>query len=289
MPEDLLLFGLRLVGILIVAFFAQRLFRSFIRRGVSKMVSRSAYHSVDAAHQREETLVQVFGAVSYIVIWSLALLTIFSEVGINLVPFIATAGVLGIAVGFGAQYLVKDILTGLTMLFEDQYRIGDIVCLDTTCGVVEGITLRKTSLRDLDGVLFHVPHGDVKRVSNKSAGFARFNITMGVAYQTDIRHVTEVINRVGGVLATDPAWRAYIKKPPAFVRVIDFTDSAVLIRIQGETIAGQQWGVEGEMRKRIKEAFEEEKIEIPLHQVVVHQVSPPATPRTPRARKPKVV
>ena len=191
----------------------------------------------------------------------IVIMAILNEMGLSVGPLLAGAGILGLAVGFGGQYLIRDFFTGFFMIIENQYRIGDAVSLDQTSGVVENISLRMTTLRDLDGTVHFVPHGDIKRVANLSMDFARINLNVRVAYQTHLEKAIEVINTTGMELAEDPLWKAFIIKPPQFLRVEDFLDSGVVMKILGETVALKQWEVTGELRKRIKVSFEREGIE----------------------------
>lgn len=146
-----------------------------------------------------------------------------------------------------------------------------MVNFDNVGGLVEEISLRMTTLRDLDGTVHHVPHGDIKKVSNLSKNFARVNLNIGVAYNTNLEHVIEVVNRTGNELAQDKQYKPLIIQPPQFLRVDDFADSAIVIKILGETKPLKQWEVTGEFRKRIKIAFDKEGIEIPFPQRVIHQ------------------
>ena len=176
-----------------------------------------------------------------------------------------------VALGFGGQYLIRDLIGGLFIIMENQYRIGDVVCFDGTCGLVEDISLRMTTLRDLDGTVHHVPHGEIKKTSNLSKYFARVNLNVGISYNANLEQVISVVNKVGKELAEDSEWKEHILKPPQFLRVDDFGDSAIMIKILGETKPLKQWDVAGELRKRIKIAFDREKIEIPFPQRVIHQ------------------
>jgi len=196
---------------------------------------------------------------------------LLSEVGIDIGPLIAAAGVAGLALGFGAQYLIRDVIAGLFIILENQYRVGDVVCSGGTCGSVEDITLRMTTLRDLDGTVHHIPHGEMATISNLSKNFARVNLDLGVSYDVDLEKVIEVVNKIGNNLAEDPKWKESITKAPQFLRVNDFADSAVMIKILGETKPLKQWEVTGELRKRLKIAFDKEGIEIPFPQMVIHQ------------------
>jgi small conductance mechanosensitive channel len=196
-------------------------------------------------------------------------LMVLAELSINIGPLIAAAGVAGLAFGFGGQYLIKDLISGFFIILENQYRIGDVVCFDTTCGLVEDISLRATILRDLDGVVHHVPHGSIVRVANMSKQFARVNLDIGVSYEADLEQVIVVINETGRELAEAESWKDKTLKPIEFARVESFADSAIIVKVLGETVPLEQWAVAGEFRKRIKLAFDRAGIEIPFPQRVV--------------------
>lgn len=263
--------GIKIVAILIIAYIANLFAGIFIEKSIRKLVPPKHFLSLEAEKKREDTLIRIIFGFSIIMIWIVALLMVFQEFGLAIAPFLATLGIAGVAVGFGGQYLIKDIISGLFIIIENQYRIGDVVCFGETCGLVEDISLRKTILRDLDGKVHHVPHGEVKITSNLSKDFARVNFNIGVSYNADLGKVIEVVNSVGKEVAQDPVWKDHIIKTPEFLRVDDFADSAVIIKILGETKPLKQWDVTAELRKRIKIAFDKEGIEIPFPQVVLHK------------------
>jgi small conductance mechanosensitive channel len=196
---------------------------------------------------------------------------ILQEIGIPIGPLLAGAGIIGIAVGFGGQYLIKDLISGFFIFMENQYRIGDVVSFNDTSGLVEDITLRITTLRDMDGTVHHIPHGEITKVSNMSKYFARVNLNIGISYNSDIEHVIRVVNQIGLEMSEDPIWKEAIINPPQFLRIDNFADSSIIIKIVGDTQPLKQWDVTGELRKRIKITFDKEKIEIPFPQLVVHQ------------------
>ena len=198
---------------------------------------------------------------------------ILSEFGINIGPIIATAGVAGLAFGFGGQYLIRDIISGLFIILENQYRVGDVISLNNVAGLVEKINLRLTIIRDLDGTVHYIPNGEVKIASNLSNGFSSINIDLGVGYNSDLEKVEKVINKVGKDLTEDPKWNKDIKSTPKFIRVEKFADSAIIVKVLGDTKPLRQWDVAGEFRKRVKIAFDQEGIEIPFPQMVVHNAS----------------
>lgn len=254
-----------ILGAIIIRFISGRLIARVIRRFV-----RRGHGTKLAEDKRENTLIQVAGGTVSIVVWLVAGMMLLSEFGIAIGPVLAAAGVVGLAVGFGGQYLIRDLISGAFVILENQYRTGDVVSIGATSGLVEGITLRMTTLRDLDGTVHHIPHGEIKTVANLSKGFSRVNINIGVSYDSNLEHVIEVVNRVGKELAEDAAWKEHIMTPPAFLRVEDFADSAIIIKILGDTAPIKQWEVAGELRKRLKVAFDAEGIEIPFPQQVLH-------------------
>ncbi|GIZ08130.1 mechanosensitive ion channel family protein [Flavobacterium sp. UMI-01] len=263
--------GIKVLFIAIGAYFIHKILVRFIAKAVRIAVRPEKHQTKEAEEKRENTLIQIFTTTSKIAIITISSLMILSEFGIEIAPIIAAAGIVGLAFGFGGQYLIRDVISGLFIILENQYRIGDVVKFDVLGGAVEQISLRKTTLRDIDGTVHHIPHGEIKSVSNLSKDYARVNLDMGVGYATDLEHLITVINQVGNSIAEDPEWKDFIIKAPQFLRVNDFADSAIMVKILGETIAHRQFDVTGELRKRLKIAFDKEGIEIPFPQVVVHQ------------------
>lgn len=263
--------GIKVLVILIVGFLLTKISRIFIEKIIRRAIKARGVLSADAETKREDTLISIFSETARVVVWILTAMLILSEIGIDIAPLIAGAGIIGLAFGFGGQYLIKDLISGFFIILENQYRIGDVVCFDTKCGLVEGIRLRTTTLRDLDGIVHHVPNGEIKIASNLSKVFSRVNLNIGVSYSADLEKVEKIVNETGNALAKDPKWKDLIISPPQFLRVDEFADSAVVIKILGDTQPLQQWSVTGELRKRIKVAFDKEGIEIPFPQVTVHQ------------------
>jgi len=267
----LLQHGIKIVVIAIAAWLLNKIFCRIIERAVRIAVVRDAGMSEEAEKKREDTLIRIFTGATSILISILAILMILQEAGLKIGPILASAGIAGLAFGFGGQYLIKDIITGLFLILENQYRIGDVININGTGGLVQDISLRKTTLRDIDGTLHHIPHGSITMVSNMSKDFARVNLDVGVAYSTDLEHVISVVNKTGNELAADPLFSDSIISPPQFLRINAFEDSAIVIKILGDTKPLKQWDVTGELRKRLKIAFDREGIEIPFPQRVVHQ------------------
>lgn len=267
----LLTHGLKIVVILGGAYIFRRLAGMVVEKIIRKAIVGDKFLPPEAEKKREDTLITVFEGTTKVIIWLIALFMIVAELGVNIGPLLAGAGVAGLAIGFGAQYIIRDFLSGLFIILENQYRVGDIVCIETTCGLVEDINLRMTVLRDIDGGVHHIPNGEIKKASNLSKGFARVNLNIGIAYNSDLEKAIQVVNQVGQEIAKDSQWREAIIQAPQFLRVDDFADSAVMIKILGETKPLKQWEVAGELRKRIKIAFDKEGIEIPFPQRVIHQ------------------
>ncbi|MFT5179550.1 MAG: small-conductance mechanosensitive channel [Candidatus Paceibacteria bacterium] len=263
--------GLKILAILLVGIILKKVANFFIDKLTRKLIRSDMHISQEAEEKREETIIQIFNGTFSVILWLVVTLMIISEFGIDIAPLIAGAGVIGLAVGFGAQYLIRDIVTGLFIILENQYRVGDTIDIGGKGGTVEDVSLRVTVIRDLDGTLHYVPHGEISTVSNKSKIFSRVNMDIGVSYDADIDHVEKVVNKVGEELAKDPEFSDKITKAPKFLRVNELADSSVMIKILGETKPQRQWEVSGELRKRLKNAFDKEGIEIPFPQVVVKQ------------------
>ena len=217
----------------------------------------------ESLEKRSKTLSGIFVTTGLLVIIASAAFMILAELGINIAPYLAAAGIVGVALGFGAQSLVKDIIGGVFIIVEDQYNIGDVVKIASISGVVEEINLRRTVLRDLDGIVHFVPNGESGVASNYTREWSRVNLNISVGYGEDLDNVISVINRVCAAMAKEPYWKDFILKTPEVLRVDNLGDSGIDIKILGDTKPIRQWETMGEIRKRIKKAFDEEGIEIP--------------------------
>jgi small conductance mechanosensitive channel len=266
----LLKHGIKIVFIGVASYIIYKILLKLIDKAVRITVVRDPQSSLDAEQKRENTLISIFSATLKIIILIIVGMMTLQEVGIMIAPLLAGAGIVGLALGFGGQYLIRDLISGLFIILENQYRIGDNVDFGSVSGLVEKITLRVTTVRDLDGTVHHVPHGEIKIVSNHSKNFSRVNLNIGVSYNADIDKVIVLINSIGEELAADPVWKDAIISAPKFLRVSDFGDSAVIIKILGDTVPQMHWEIAGELRKRILEAFKKNNIEIPFPQTVVH-------------------
>jgi len=262
--------GLHIVLIIIAAWFLRLLSKRFVNQLTHAAGKSDRINLNDGEMKRLGTIAHVYNWTIHTLIVVIAAMMILQEFGVKMGPILTSAGIVGVAIGFGGQYLVRDVITGFFIIFENQYRIGDVVTISGITGTVEDITLRVTTLRDADGTVHHIPHGEIKTVSNRTKQFAKINMNIGVAYNTNIDHVKAVVNNVGRLLAEDNDWKEAILEAPSFLRIESFDDSAVSIKVIGTTKPMDQWSVAGELRKRLKEAFETEGIDLPFPQRVVH-------------------
>ncbi len=257
--------GITILIILLLAYITYRVIKVSIPRLVDRSVTvrGKKRRAKEELAKRSQTLSRFLTGIASIILIFIALLMILSELTIEIGPILASAGVLGIAIGFGAQSLIKDYLNGLFIILEDQYNKGDVAKIAGIAGLVEDVNLRRTVLRDLDGIVHSIPNGQITTTSNYTRDWARVNLDISVGYGEDLERVTKVINRVGKELAEDEYFGPLIKKPPQMLRVNKFGDSGIDIKILGETKPMKQWETTGELRKRLKVAFDEEGIEIP--------------------------
>lgn len=239
------------------------------QKALVKTLQLLAYE--ERSKQRARTLGTVLESTATVAIYTIAALIALSEFEINLGPLIAGAGIVGIALGFGAQSLVKDFLSGMFMIIEDQYGVGDIVNLGDATGVVEEISLRTTRIRDVEGSVWHFPNGEIRRVANKSQLWARSVLDIEVAYDTDVEHAKRVILEAAESVWHDRMDHATILEEPEIWGVERFGESAIAIRLVVKTEPGEQWAASREIRQRIKQAFDVEGIVIPFPQRVVWQ------------------
>jgi moderate conductance mechanosensitive channel len=225
------------------------------------------------AEQRLEALTSVLRSVLSFAIMLVAVLMILGEIGVELGPLIAGAGIIGVALGFGSQSLVRDFLSGLFILIEDQFGVGDIVDLDgTTSGVVEAVSLRTTRLRAVDGTVWHVPNGEIRRVGNMSQHWSRALLDIEVAYATDLARAQEVIREIAHAV-----WRedADVLDEPEVWGVEELGPNGIVIRLVVKTTPSEQWRVSRALRERLKDAFDAEGIEIPFpQQTIWHRADP---------------
>jgi len=269
--------GIRILVLIVIFVVLYFILRHFIPLLVKRAVSRRMKGEAETeVGKRVDTLSSVLVSICEVIIAVIAILTILPEFEVKITALVAGLGIAGLAVGLAAQSLIKDIIAGILMLLEDWYRVGDVVNVAGIGGLVEEIGLRRTVLRDLDGIVHSIPNGEIKTASNITKGFSRVNLNISVAYGEDLDHVIEVTNRVCQELAEDPKWKADFITTPKVLRVDNLGDSGIDIKILGDTKPIRQWDIMGELRLRIKRTFDKEGIEIPWpHTKVYFGNAPP--------------
>ena len=261
----LLQHGTKILVILILSLIVYFILRKAVPRALKTTLSKTMKGQPKVEiEKRKTTLTQLFITGGGVLIIIIAIFLVLSEVGINITALLAGFGIAGIAIGFGAQSLVRDLIAGFTITIENQYNVGDVVRLAGTAGFVEAVNLRRTLLRDLDGILHVIPNGEIRVASNFTKTWARAHLNISVAYKEDLDQVMSILKKIWEETAEDPEWGQFIiSKTPSFLRVDAFGDSGIIIKIAGETEPIKQWDVMGELRRRIKKAFDEQGIEIP--------------------------
>lgn len=256
---------IRAAVIILAAIIAYRLVRLLIKRLVDRPADDEDEDPVErrARLQRAQTLASLLGSVAFVVIAAVTVLTVLGNF-LDIGPLLASVGVLGLAVSFGAQSLVKDVITGTFMLIESQFGVGDIVRIADVSGQVERITLRTTTLRDLHGVVHIVPNGEITRVSNLTKSWSKAVLDVGVAYRENVDRVIDLLRAIVQSFHQDEDWAHRLLEPPEVLGVQSLGDSAVVIRVTVKTLPQEQFGVSRELLRRIKNRFDEEGVEIPF-------------------------
>ncbi len=273
--------GSRIALIVVIALIVYYIVRNMIPRAVERvMATHMRGKPEEEISKRCDTLSGVFIKTVAVIIFIGSAFSVLAELGVNIAPALAGFGIVGVAVGFGAQSFVKDVIAGLVILMENQYGVGDVVKVADVTGQVQSVDIRKTVLRDGDGAVHYVPNGEIRVSSNLTKELAKVNMSVSVGYNENIEQVMSVINRVGTTMAAEHAWKSSILTPPKALWVESLGDSGVVIRIAGDTKPTRQWDVAGELRKRLKEAFEVEGIEMPfpITKVILEQETRPQQP-----------
>jgi small-conductance mechanosensitive channel len=278
---------LRILLVLVLALIASRLSRRWIKRVVNRVLrpQTSATQRLERlginvptvlepeANARREaranSISVMLTSAAVVLIWSIAVLTVLGIAGIDLRPLIAGAGIAGVALGFGAQSLVKDCIAGVFMLLEDQYGIGDVVDLGEATGVVEDISLRTTVLRGLDGTVWHVPNGVVQRVGNKSQLWSVAVVDVDVAYDSDLARARELLHRAAQEVCDRPEFEARVHESPTVLGVEALAADGITLRLTVRVDPGSQWELQRAIREAVKDTFDAEGIEIPFPQRTV--------------------
>ncbi len=259
--------GLKILLIIILMLISLRIARIFSKKIFS--VFQKEESDIES-QKRIDTLSSVLRYIITITIVSLSLVIILSELSVQIGPILAAAGVLGLAVGFGAQGLVQDLISGFFILFEDQIRVGDVVQVSGKGGLVEKINLRMTILRDLAGNVHYIRNGQINLVTNMTKGYSRYVFDIGVAYREDIDQVIQVMKEVDEDLRNDPEYGNDILEPLEVLGLDQFADSAIIIKARTTTKPIQQWRVAREFNRRLKKRFDKENIEIPYPHVTLY-------------------
>jgi small conductance mechanosensitive channel len=263
---------------ILVIIVAAVLIRWLASKAIDRVVQRAesapfpgARNTFNRRAQRAKSLGTLLKSITTTVVFGIAFVMVLSEVGMNVAPILASAGVLGLAIGFGAQNLVKDFLSGVMMMVEDQYGVGDAVDLGEAIGTVEAVGLRVTRVRDVDGTVWYVRNGEILRVGNQSQNWARTVLDISVSYAEDLARVRTVLTDVAHSLWEDEDYRDIIIEEPEVWGVQNLGPEAVVMRVTLKTAPMEQWNVAREMRERIKSRFDQEGIVMPLPQRVIWQ------------------
>lgn len=268
--EWFLTVGVRVLLTIVLAVIARWALHRAIARVVTTMTSKSASRltrSTGLAQarqvQRVQTMASLLRSIATFVVASIAVLTIMALFGIPLAPLLASAGVGGVALGFGAQSLVKDFLSGVFMIFEDQYGVGDVIDTGEAIGTVEEVTLRVTRLRDASGVTWYVRNGEIVRIGNKSQGYSTAIVDMPVAYDENVDRVLGVIRAAALAFGSDPEWTDKLEEEPRVLGVESITGATMTIRTLAQCKPGENFGVQRELRERIKNALDQAGVKAP--------------------------
>jgi moderate conductance mechanosensitive channel len=255
----------RLIGRILFVVLLAVVIRFAVRRAIRRVVARASADATgtdrgrvlfrERRQQRATALGSLLQNAATLTIFGIAAITILGELGINLAPVLASAGVLGIAIGFGAQNLMQDFLAGIFMLLEDQYGVGDVVNIGTVSGVVEGVSLRITRVRDVTGVVWSIRNGTISQAGNGSQGWARAVVDFPVPYDEDIPRARGLMQSAAAGMWREPAWREAILEEPEVWGVQDIARDAVTLRVAARTVPLRQWEVERELRERLKTAL----------------------------------
>jgi moderate conductance mechanosensitive channel len=275
--------GLVILGFLLAAWLATRLI-GFIGKVIVRRASDGDEKTNTESEKTAGTLVAVFSGVGKAAVVLIVFLLLLDTMGVNISPLMGAFAIFGLAISFGSQNLVKDVVTGFFILFENQVSVGDVVSAGGQSGSVEKVTLRRLVLRDIYGTAHHIPHGQISSLSNLTQAWSRAVIHIGVSYDADLRRVYEVFNDVGKTMFADPAWSPKMLEPLSVVGVTEMADSAIVIRMWGMVVSGNQWSVERDLYVRLHEACRDNGIEIPFPQTVV-EIKKPIALDEPRIEK----
>jgi moderate conductance mechanosensitive channel len=257
------LHGINIIAILVGAWFIRRFGSEILNRILRQTIRNDLYPTEADRQKRIKTLDSLVGASTRVAVYIIATILIIGEINPQYTTALfASAGLLSVGVGIGAQSLIKDFFSGIFIILENQYRVGDSVTIGDTSGIVEAVTIRTTVLRDLNGHIHHVPNGTIDVTTNKSVGFGGINEDIKVAADTDLDRLAHIINHIGEEMASMPEFSNKITEPPVFARVVGFEDDGVVIKILGKTTHASRLKVKSELYKRLQKAFVANQIEL---------------------------
>lgn len=264
--EALMFTALRVLLILVIAWIVLNVIQRLLQQMEQRLLHAEPREDEPPSEQakRVETLIRLLRQAIVIVVWVVVLLVILRELGVDIAPILASAGILGLAVGFGAQNLVRDVISGFFMILENQVRVGDVAIVNGTGGLVERVNFRTIVLRDLSGIVHIFPNGAINTMSNMTTEWSAYVFDIGVAYKEDVDRVIEIMKKTGNELREDEEFGQYMIDDIEVFGVDQFGDSAVVIKGRLRTKPIKQWDVGREYRRRLKYAFDKAGIEIPF-------------------------
>jgi small conductance mechanosensitive channel len=269
--------GLRLLVIAVGSILAVRLLRAVADR-IPRLIATDGEPTFTEREKRARTVASLLRTLGATLVLIIAVMMAVREIGLDITPLIAGAGLAGLAIGLGAQSLIKDVIAGFFILMEDQFHVGDVIQAGGVSGQVERMTLRMTVVRDLKGAVHFIPNGEIKVVSNLTKEWSQAVLEIGVAYEEDVDRVIAILAEVGQALAEDEAFGKLILEPPQVQGIEALADAQVTIRILAKTLPLKQWDVAREFRRRIKARFAQEGIQFPYpHRVLITQPSATAS------------
>jgi len=272
--------GLRIVLTLLLSWLVLRAVRAvgarLVRRAEDKDPNR-----VSEEERRAQTLASILTYATRVLVFAIIALVVLREVGTDITPFLTGAGIAGVALGFGAQSLVKDVLAGVFILTEEHFRVGDVVELAGKSGVVERVNLRTTLLRSMDGAVHIVPNGQITVATNMSFRWSRAVLDLQLGYDTDLEKVETILRKIAADMKADPQWSKDLLEEPEITGVESFNESSINIRVMVKTQPLRQWDVARQLRRRIKREFDQAGVQMPFPQRVIHYKAMPGMPPAP--------
>ena len=261
--------GIRIVALFVLAFVVVRMLSAVIVRAEREMASGTGLDALER-RKRAQTLASVVRRALSALIWTVAVLMVLRELDVDITPVLTGAGIVGLAIGFGAQTLVRDIISGFFLIIEDQVRVGDVAVVNTIGGLVEQINLRTIVLRDTEGAVHVIPNGEIKTLSNRTKDYSYYVVSLGVDYDENTDRVVDAVRAAASELSADAEHGPNILEPIEVMGLDDFKESSVTMKFRIKTVPLKQWEVGRELRRRIKRVFDEQGIRLPLPQLEVH-------------------